>query len=289
MSIIEPVIRPPSEAGSLLLQVTTGCSSNNCTFCGAYMNKPFEIKSPEEISADIADGRRLYSDTKRIFLLDGDALAVGNPVLIPILDELADAFPRLTRVSSYANGYNVTRRTDDELRELYEHKLRIVYIGLESGNQKILDLREKKSTAEEMIQAVMRLADAGIRSSVIVLLGLGGREFSDLHIKDTISVLNRMKPRYLSFLSLMLIPGTPLYKEAREGRFEELDSLDMLRETHAIISGLELDGTVFRCNHASNFLPLEGRLPQDRDMFLHMLEDGLSGRIRLKPELFRGL
>ncbi len=289
MTIIEPVIRPPSEAGSFLLQITTGCSSNHCTFCGAYAGKPFVVKDAAEIKEDIAVWASRFPGTRRVFLMDGDALVVKNDRLLPILKELRTAFPKLTRISSYANGYNITTRSTEELKELFEHKIKVIYIGLESGSQQVLDLCKKRSTAVEMVEAVKRAQDAGIKASVIVLLGLGGKVLSKEHVQNTIKALNRMQPRYLSFLSLMLIPGTPAYTEAQEGRFEELNSKELLREMYDIIKELDLEKTIFRSNHASNFLALEGVFPKDKETILNALDHALEGEIGLKPDFLRGL
>jgi radical SAM superfamily enzyme YgiQ (UPF0313 family) len=289
MPVIEPVIRPPSEADSFLLQVTLGCSAEGCTFCGAYSNKPFRAKDPDEVTADIARHARRYPDERRVFLMDGDALVLSNGRLVPLLEALGKAFPGLARVSGYANGCNITRKTDRELCELFERRLRLIYMGLESGSQAVLDRCRKSSGVDEMIGAVRRAARAGIKSSVIVLLGLGGKKYSEEHVRGTIEALNRMQPRYLSFLSLMLIPGTPLAEEALRGEFVELDSLEMLKEAHDIISGLELERTVFRSNHASNYLALEGTFPKDKKALLENLKSAIDGEIRLRPEFLRGL
>ena len=276
MSIVEPVIRPPSEAESFLLQVTTGCSANQCSFCGAYTGKPFAIKSSKEIFSDIEEWCRHHPNTRRVFLMDGDVLVIKNDKLLPILEKLKYALPKLSRISSYANGYNISARSEEELKALYEHKLSLLYIGLESGNQEILSRCKKRSSVEEMIEAVQRADRVGIKSSVIVLLGLGGKQYSAEHIRDTIKALNRMQPRYVSFLSLMLIPGTPLYEAARRGDFEELDSHELLRQARDIIQGLELEKTIFRSNHASNYLSLEGRFPQDKGKLLTMFSFPIS-------------
>lgn len=289
MPIIEPVIRPPAEAESVLIQITTGCSANKCTFCGAYRGKRFRVKDMREIEDDIRRAADRYPHARKVFLMDGDALVVGNKSLLPILDLINEVFPQLTRIAAYANGYNITVRGNDELRALYERKLRLIYIGLESGSQRVLDGCRKKSSADEMVTAVTRAAACGIKSSVIVLLGLGGKQYSREHIEGTIAALNMMQPRYLSFLSVMLIPGTPLYQERREGRFEELTSHELLDELALIVEGLELKKTVFRSNHASNYLPLEGRLPHDKERLLATLRDARDGKISLKPEFFRGL
>ncbi|MFZ2385454.1 MAG: radical SAM protein [Candidatus Omnitrophota bacterium] len=289
MPIIEPAIRPPSEAESVLLQITLGCSSNSCSFCGAYKDKPFRIKDPQEISADIKKYASRDKEARRVFLMDGDALVLSNAKLIPVLEELEQAFSRLARVSSYANGRNITQRSPEELRELYAHKLSLIYMGLESGCQEILDRCAKSSSVEEMIQAVHKAQEAGIKSSVIVLLGLGGRKYSSAHIQGTIAALNRMQPRYLSFLSLMVISGTPLAKEVEAGGFEELGPEELLREAYGIISGLELKKTIFRSDHASNYLALEGAFPKDKGILLNVLKSALDGEIGLRPEGLRDL
>ncbi|MFH1062270.1 MAG: radical SAM protein [Candidatus Omnitrophota bacterium] len=289
MPIIEPAIRPPAEAESFLLQITCGCSSNYCTFCGAYLDKPFRPKAISEILADIKQGTIDYPETRKVFLMDGDALVLSNSKLIPVLDQLNHSFGKLTRISSYANGYNIISRNKNELKELFNLKLNLIYIGLESGNQQILDQCNKQSTVEQMIKAVKNAADVGIKSSVIVLIGLGGKKYAKQHVEDTIVVLNKMQPRFLSFLSLMLIPGTALYKAEKQGEFQQLNARELLAQTYDILYGLELEKTIFRTNHASNYLPLEGRFPQDKQYLLEILKQALAGKINLRSEMFRGL
>lgn len=289
MPIIEPIIRPPAEAESLLLQITTGCSRNTCTFCGAYREKSFAIKTYEEIKHDVLFYAKKYPNTRRIFLMDGDALVTQNQKLIPILDCILENFPKCARIASYANGYNITCRSENDLKELYSRKLRLIYMGLESGSQEILTRCHKRATVKEMVEAVCRLREVGIKSSVIVLLGLGGKKHSHIHIRATIEALNTMQPRYLSFLSVMLIPGTPLYDSARRGEFDELSSRQLLVEMKNILKGLELKKTIFRSNHASNFLPLEGRLPHDKKKLIATIDEALEGRVKLIPDFFRGL
>lgn len=289
MPIIEPVIRPPSEAASVLLQVTLGCSSNSCDFCGAYTDKPFAVKPMSEIQADILAWAGKVPQARRVFLMDGDALVLSNDRLLPILDNLAAAFPRLTRIASYANGHHICGRTLDELQALAAKKLTLLYIGLESGSQRLLDRVHKKATADQMVQAVRAGSRAGIKSSVIVLLGLGGQDYSQTHVADTIAALNVMQPHYLSFLSLMLIPGTALYQAAEIGQFKPLSSIELLAEARRILEGLELQHTVFRANHASNYLNLEGTLPKDKSRLLREIDGALSGAKSLKPEWLRGL
>jgi len=289
MPIVEPVIRPPAEAGSFLLQVTLGCSADTCTFCGAYKKKPFAVKDTREIEADIEQYAHYDPGTRRVFLMDGDALVLSNNKLVPILQRLQSAFPRLTRISSYANGCNLSRKSDQDLAQLHSNKLNLIYLGLESGSQAVLDACRKSSSVEEMVRGIQRCAQAGIKSSVIVLLGLGGKRHSREHVHDTISALNNMQPRYLSFLSLMIIPGTPLSNEIRRGEFNELNPTELLQESYDIINGLDLNKTLFRSNHASNYLALEGTFPKNKDRLLNQLKSALKGQVALRPEILRGL
>lgn len=285
MPVVEPAIRPPSEWDSFLLQVTCGCSANSCSFCGAYLNKQFRIKDINEIFADIDYHAKYYPDSRRVFLMDGDALVLSNKQLIPILKYLQEKFPKLRRISSYANGYNIVNRSKDELEELYDNKLTLIYMGLESGSQKVLDFCDKKSSVTEMVKAVKMATEVGIKSSVIVLLGLGSKECSQEHVSETIKALNKMQPRYLSYLSLMLVPGTKLHQQMLEGKFIELSPEELIKEAHQIIEGLDLKKTIFRSNHASNHIPLEGTLPKDKTKLLN----ALNPKKTLKPEYLRGL
>jgi radical SAM superfamily enzyme YgiQ (UPF0313 family) len=247
------------------------------------------IKDEKEILADIKHHAFWHKNTRRVFLMDGDALILSSKKLVPILDRLGQEFPKLARVASYANGSNITRKSDAELAELSARKLTLIYMGLESGSQKILDHCGKSSSVKEMITAVRRAEAAGIKSSVIVLLGLGGTAHSSEHVAATIEALNQMQPRYLSFLSLMVIPDTLLEEEVARGDFEELNAVQMLEESRAIIEGLQLSKTIFRSNHASNYLPLEGVFPKDKGRLLQDLNAALNGKILLRPEFLRGL
>ncbi len=289
MPILGSVIRPPAEAESFLLQLTLGCSEDHCTFCGAYKDKPFRVKEPAEALADIRTYASRYPKTRRVFLMDGDALVLGNGRLVPILEALERSFLRLSRVAVYASGRNIVHKTDEELKDLASRKLTLFYMGLESGSQKVLERCRKTSSVEDMVHSVRRAACCGIKTSVIVLLGLGGRVYSREHVLGTIEALNQMQPRYLSFLSLMVIPGTPLAEEVRRGEFQPLQPDELLQEMHDIIKGLQLERTVFRSDHASNHLPLEGVLPKDKARLLSILRSALDGDIGLRPEFLRGL
>lgn len=285
------VIRPPSEADSYILQVTYGCSHNRCTFCGTYPDKPFQVRLFDEVREDIALARRVLPATRRVFLADGNAMVLSASRLIPILDALAAAFPDLQRVSIYANARDLLQKSRDDLRRLRERGLRLVYLGLESGHDEVLRRINKGSTAAEMIEAVRHAQAEELRVSVIGLLGIGGTELSAEHAEATGRVVSAMDPRYLSMLTLMLVPGTPLHQQWREGAFQPLEPEALLSELRQVISHLDgLAGCIFRTNHASNYLPLAGTLPKDKPRLLATLDAAIrGGRSGLRPESWRAL
>jgi radical SAM superfamily enzyme YgiQ (UPF0313 family) len=285
------VIRPPSEADSYILQVTYGCSHNECAFCGTYLDKPFQVRPEGEVLQDIQLARRALPGTRRVFLADGNALVLSTRRLTAILDALAAVFPGLQRVGAYANARDLLDKSPGELALLREKGLRILYLGLESGSDEVLRRIHKGSTAAEMIEAVRHAQAAGIRLSVIGLLGLGGPELSAEHAQATGRAVSAMDPRYLSLLTLMFVPGTPLHQQWREGTFQLLEPEAMLAELRQVIVHLEgLTGCVFRTNHASNYVPLAGTLPKDKSRLLAALDDALvRGRSALRPEAWRGL
>jgi len=282
------VIRPPSEANSLILQVTYGCSHNKCTFCGTYLDKPFRVRPIEEVFEDI-DSVRWREEVTRVFLCDGNALVLPQDHLISILDRLNETYPNLQRVGIYANAKDILRKTSDELCELRKRKLGIIYIGLESGSDEVLRRVKKGATAKEQIEAVCKARDADIKMSVIALLGLGGRELSEVHAIETAKALNQMQPRFASFLTLILVPGTELADQYERGEFELLKPIEFLKELKMVVQNLELEKTIFRTNHASNFLALEGVLSKDKEKILYELERGISGEVPLRPDFFRAL
>jgi radical SAM superfamily enzyme YgiQ (UPF0313 family) len=285
------VIRPPSEANSYILQVTYGCSHNRCTFCGTYMDKPFQVRPVQEVLEDVALARAEIPDTRCVFLADGNALVLNTERLVTILDALASAFPRLRRVGIYANARDILGKTDTELAALRQRKLHIVYLGLESGSDEVLRRIRKGITAAEMVEAVRKLRGAGMRASVIGLLGLGGTELSGEHAEATGRVVSAMDPEYFSMLTVMLIPGTELHRQWQAGRFELPEPLELLGELRHVIANTDgLSRCVFRTNHASNYLPLAGTLSRDKTHLLAALDETLSrGQSALRPEAWRAL
>jgi radical SAM superfamily enzyme YgiQ (UPF0313 family) len=286
------IIRPPNEADSLIMQVTVGCSHNLCTFCPAYIEKKFRIKTIDEIFADIdtATAEALF-DVRRIFLCDGDPLIMKQDSLIEILDYLSLKFPKLIRVGIYANAKSILRKSEDELRQLRDKKLSNVYMGLESGDQQTLDQVKKGVTIEKMIEAAGRVRNAGMKLNVTVLLGLGGKERSVVHAEETINVLNRMQPNHVGALTLMIVPGTALYDLQSKGRFELPGKFELVNELKIMIEGSNLKNCLFFSNHASNYFPIKARLPRDKENILAELKSVISSddeRI-LRDEFTRGL
>jgi radical SAM superfamily enzyme YgiQ (UPF0313 family) len=283
------IIRPPSEASSYLLQVTYGCSHNSCAFCGTYPDKKFGLRPNKEIMEDIAAAGQTYPGTRRVFLCDGNALILPTTRLVAILDALGAAFPDLGRVGIYGCGRDILKKGPDDLALLRQHKLGIIYLGLESGSEEVLTDVNKNETAEGMIEAVRMAEEAGIKTSVIILLGLAGREKSRAHAEASARAASRMNPRFLSCLTLMLVPGTELHARHQRGDFHLLTPTEMLQEIEIIVQNLELEGTIFRANHASNYIPLKGRFPQDKERLLAEIRAGLKGDRGLRPEFLRGL
>ncbi len=283
------IIRPPSEASSLLLQVTVGCSHNKCSFCPAYKEKKFRIKSYDEILEDILEAGR-WRSIDRVFLCDGDALIIPQERLIRILGLIRTHIKGVKRVGTYANAKSILRKTIDELVALRELGLGIVYLGIESGNDELLKKIKKGVTAAQMIQAGRRIKEAGIALSVTVILGLGGIEQGIEHAADTAGVLTAIDPDYASALTLMLMPGTPLHSEYLSGLFALPDKFDLLRELAIIIEKSDFSSCYFTSNHASNYLPIRARLPQEREMSVAKIHDTIKKNDvkSLRAEFMRG-
>jgi radical SAM superfamily enzyme YgiQ (UPF0313 family) len=285
------VIRPPSEAHSYILQVTYGCSHNRCTFCGTYLDKPFRSRATDEVLEDIQAAGAIMSGVRRVFLADGDALALSTERLTRILEALQGAFPDLERVGSYANAGNLLRKSPEELEKLRAKGLGIVYLGLESGDDRVLSKIDKGASVDEMVTAVSKAKAAGMLTSVIAILGLAGPEGSLEHARLTGEAVSRMDPEFFSLLTLMLVPGTPLHQDWGSGAFQLPEPEAMLAELREVLAHMDgLSHCVFRTNHASNYLPLGGTLPVDKARLLAAIDAALSqGRDVLRPEAWRGL
>ena len=289
LSLEPPAFRPPSEADSLILQVTLGCSHNRCTFCSMYREKRFRARSPEEIRADVEEARRTVGPgVARAFLADGNALCLSTARLEEVLDALARAFPRLRRVASYANARDVLAKTPEELAELRRRKLAILYLGLESGDDETLAAVEKGATADEVVEAVRRANAAGMATSVMVLVGIAGRERSALHARLSAEAVNRMEPTYTALLTYTPTPGSPLAARIEGGEMDLPGPLESLEEIREFVRALSCR-THFACTHASNYLSLAGRMPSAKPDLLRALDAALAGRLPLRPEWARGL
>ncbi len=283
------IFRPPSEADSLLLQATIGCSHNRCTFCAMYRDKQFRVRPISEVLEDISLARQYYGpEVRRVFICDGDALVLPQTYLVQVLDALAKSFPDLQRVGIYANARDILKRTDEELRELVNRKLTIFYIGMESGSDRILEQVAKGATAAEMVAAVQKAMAAGMKSSVIYLLGLGGRRYWQENAIESARAVSQMNPNYLSALTVTVIPGTPLAEQLVRGEFELPAPEEFAAELRLFLEHVRVKATVFRSNHASNYVPLAGRLPKDRERLISELDAAISQH-RFRPEYLRGL
>ncbi len=282
-------IRPPSEADSILLQVTLGCSHNRCTFCGTYGDKRFRIKDDLIILSDIRYAAKTMPQEDRLFLMDGDALIIPQKRLMWIMEQIREHLPRVKRVGAYANTKSIKRKSVDDLKQLRELGLGILYYGVETGDDAIREAIHKGSTARECIEMGRRVKEAGIQLSVTVLLGVGGRENSLRHARLTGDLLSAMDPDFVGALTVMLIPGTPLYRDQANGAFALPDERGLLRELREMITHTNLTRGYFFSNHASNYLPLKAKLPSGKQKALDLIDVALRGEIGLKPEWMRAL
>ena len=285
------IIRPPSEARSLLLQATVGCSHNQCTFCASYKQKRFRIKTSEEIEEDIREAGATLRSVERVFLCDGDALIIPQRRLLQVLQSIREHIHGVQGVGTYANAKSILRKNREDLAELRAAGLQIVYLGVETGSEEVLQRIRKGVTYEQMVEAGRRVKEAGIKLSVTALLGIGGVELSEEHARATARILTDLDPEYAGMLTVMVVPGTPLYENFRSGAFVLPGTFDLLRELRIIIAASSFTDCFFTSNHASNYLPVRARLPGDQKKVLALL-DGVIHKERrdlLRPEYLRGL
>ena len=286
----EPLFRPPSEADSFILQATLGCSWNACTYCAMYRGKRYQERPLEAVLADIAEARARFADEVRhVFVADGDPLGMSLDRWEPILLALAASFPRLRRVSTYATARNLLEKSPEELKRLRKLGLSLLYIGPESGDDATLRRIAKGADAADHIEAARKAREAGMEQSLIFLLGAGGRERSEAHARASGRLATAMDPRFLSTLTLTVVPGTPMASLEDQGRFELPDVLGLLQELRWFVEEAHPSAAIFRANHASNYLPIGGRLPRDREAILATIDEALAGHLPLRPEWARGL
>jgi len=282
-------IRPPSEANSILLQVTLGCSHNKCTFCGSYKDKRFSIKDEQIVNQDIRYAAEHLSSRRRLFLMDGDALIIPQKRLVALLDRINEHMPWLERIGAYANIKSIRKKSLEELVELKHRKLDILYLGLESGDDEVLQAVRKGTTSAEQIEMAGKVRQAGIRLSITVLLGIAGRDGSLKHARETGRVLTAIDPEYVGALTVMLIPGTHLHDCWVRGEFLLPDQLGLLRELREMLAHTQLSRGLFISNHASNYLPIRVRFPGEKQLGLQTIDQALEGQVGLKPEWLRAL
>jgi radical SAM superfamily enzyme YgiQ (UPF0313 family) len=282
-------IRPPSEAYSILLQVTLGCSHNKCSFCGTYKDKRFTIKDDKIILSDILFASKYMKRQDKVFLMDGDALIIPQKRLMWILDRINEHLPWVKRIGAYANTKSVKMKTLDELTELRKNKLGIFYYGVETGDDELRKKINKGSDAKTCIEMGRKVKEAGIRLSVTVLLGIAGKEKSMQHAKATGELLSAMDPDFVGALTVMLIPGTSLHEEFSNGSFQLPDQRGLLEELREMIRHTDLSRGLFYSNHASNYLPVKARLPNGKQDALNLIDRALQGDVGLRPEWMRAL
>lgn len=274
------IYRPPSEAYSLILQVTAGCAHNKCTFCSMYKDKQFHLKSMNTVEEDLQEAQHFCgSRVNRIFLADGDALVLSAEKLIKILTLCREYFPGVKRISSYGRAGDILRKTDRELAALKDMGLGMVYLGAESGSETILKHVRKNVTTSDLIQAARKLKAAQIASSVTLISGLGGQKFLKEHALESAGLISAMKPDYLGFLTLMLEPGTPMKEEAESGKMKLLTPAQTVEEMELFLQHVDSEGTVFRSNHASNYISLRGTLNKDIPAMLRQLQQARENDI----------
>lgn len=282
------IFRPPGEWKSYLLQCTIGCSYNKCTFCGMYKDKSFRVRPLKDILEDVDMAKAYYGDVKRVFLCDGDAIIMRQDELLAILEKLYQSFPSLEKVTTYAGPKSTMTKTPEQLRELRQAGLVRTYLGVESGSDEVLKTTNKGVTAQEMLEAGLRLTEAGFDLWDIILIGLAGPgEASTRHAIQTAELINKMKPRHLSAMTYMVADGTPMAEDVHARRFQVLSPDETLREIRTLIEHLETGPLHFTSNHASNYLPLKGTLPDDKEHLLSLIDAALGGEINLRHR--RGL
>lgn len=286
----EPVFRPPCEAQSLIIQATIGCPHNKCTFCGMYKTKKYRVRPIKEIKKDILLASTIWPDPPSVFLADGNTIAMRTKDLLEVLSFIRRIFPNTGRISVYGGVRFIKGRKLDELRALKESGLDVIYMGLESGDDEILRRVRKGVTSEDCIKAAWKVRESGITLSTYVLAGLGGKERTREHAINTAKVLNRMKPHYIRVRTLVILPGVPLFEEVKRGEFQECTAREIALETRLLLENLEVDAD-FLSDHVSNYLPLYGHLPRDKESMIKAIDEVLADQNSpfLKPRIIFSL
>lgn len=284
-----PVYRPPGEWRSFLVQATIGCSHNGCTFCGMYKGKKFRIRSMDDIIGDIREAAAFYNQYEKVFLCDGDAIVMKTEDLLEIIGEIKKDFPHCRLISTYAGPRSTLSKTPEELKILHEAGLGRAYLGIETGMEALLQSTNKGVSRAEMLEAGLRLRNAGIDLWGIILIGLGGKPLSMENARETAKLINEMQPNHLSAMNYTPVEGTKLGNQALRGEFQVLSAKESLMETAELIRNLEVSGMHFTSDHASNYLPLKGTLNEDRDKLLRLIDGAIGGKVAVRSEASRGL
>lgn len=285
----EPVYRPPGEWRSFLVQATIGCSHNGCTFCGMYKGKKFRVRPLDDILWDIRETAAFYNQFEKVFICDGDAIAMDTEDLLTIIREIKRDFPKCRLISTYAGPRSTLRKTPEELKALREAGLGRAYLGVETGMDSLLKSTNKGVDRAQMLEAGLRLREAGIDLWSIILIGLGGKPLSMENARETAGIINEMQPNHLSAMNYTPVRGTKLGDQALRGEFQVLDARESLLETAELIRNLRVEGMHFTSDHASNYLPLKGTLSEDRDKLLALIQGAVEGTVSIRSEGSRGL
>lgn len=287
----QPLFRPPSEALSLIFQVTYGCSWNKCTFCEMYTSKKFRIRKMDELKEEISSFSEFAPDTRKIFLADGNAMVLSTDKLLDILKTINISFPKVSRISAYAIAKDIENKTVEELIQLKNAGLKLLYVGVETGDDQLLGMINKGESAFSTVKNLTKLKEAGIKLSVMIINGLGGKLYSDQHAINSAKVVNAIQPEYLSTLVLSFPYGIDHYKSRFNATYEEMNIIDLLEEQLLFISHTKLENVVFRSDHASNYLTLKGILSRDKERMLDQLRNAIydPGKASLREEWQRGL
>jgi len=285
------VYRPPSEADSLILQATLGCSYNRCTFCGMYRDKAFRVRPIAELRVELDWAAEHLAAVRKVFLADGDALVAKASFLAELLEAIREALPDLRRVSCYASPQALAVRSVEEMARLKALGLTQYYLGIESGHDEVLRRLDKGVDSREMIRVALKAHEAGVKLSTMILLGAGGRELSAEHARESARVVSAIDPRFLSTLVMTPVEGTPLWEATERGEVDELTPVELAAELRELLAALRVRGTIFRSNHASNYLTLAGTLPKDQAALVAALDSVLEspGNAPFRPKWARGL
>jgi radical SAM superfamily enzyme YgiQ (UPF0313 family) len=287
----EPLFRPPSEAYSAILQITRGCSWNNCAFCEMYTTKKFRIKKEMDIFHEIDLLSAYAPETRKVFLADGNAMVLSTSKLLKILNYLRIKFPRLTRVSTYAISKDLENKSEADLSALFNAGLKLAYIGIESGDDEVLKMVKKGETFDSSARNLAKLKNSGIRSSVMIINGLGGMKYSRQHAFNSSRLMNVIQPDYLSTLVLSFPYGIDHFRRRFDGDFQQMDRINLFSELALFIAEINTGNMIFRSDHASNYLSLRGILPKDKDRLLSELHHAIRfpNQAQLRQDWQRGL